>query len=235
MMFLKGQKYFFRLASILLVCLLGCGKGDGVVGKRLSGPAADSALPMRIDATMTPTITTTPQEPEQVESEKNIQERPEATELKTRLHMLSPTPTTTPVPTPTKTEETLTEKATPIVPSPTPSPVPTPLPETPGVKSKDTPAVKETAKLTTPSDKQENSKPEDTTQKEETMVSEFQKESLQQQPSQSSSAKEESSEKPSQKSTLIALYPGVATSIGFVRLNEELIPESSWMFAAHSP
>ena len=91
---------------------------------------------MRFDATMTPTITTTPQEPEQVESEKNIQERPEATELETRLHMLSPTPTTTPVPTPTNTEKILPEKATPIVPSPTPSPLPTPLPETPGAKSK---------------------------------------------------------------------------------------------------
>ncbi|MCP4402714.1 MAG: hypothetical protein GY801_36110, partial [bacterium] len=140
------------LGSIL--GLSGCGgEGDGGISDRLSGPEAVSALPMRIDATVTPTGTETPLEigatpvweatPETPDTFNSAGEEPkndaeeerDPSELETRLRLLTPSPEEVQehiTPTPSEEflkpiEETITP--TPLI-LPTPSPEPTSTPET---------------------------------------------------------------------------------------------------------
>ena len=137
-MFLREMSQFFSRKNVLgfifvlLLGLYGCGEEDGGVGERLSGPGANSALPIRVDATVTPTPTVTPQAGQA--SQEN-QESP-APETKqddpTPVSDLTPTPEeiqTTDTPTPTATDETIQQEEPPIEPSPIPTPVPTPVPE----------------------------------------------------------------------------------------------------------
>ncbi len=141
------------LGSIL--GLSGCGEeGDGGISDRLSGPEAVSALPMRIDTTVTPTGTETPLEigatpvweatPETPDTFNSAGEEPkndaeeeerDPSELETRLRLLTPSPEEVQehiTPTPSEellklSEETITP--TPLI-LPTPSTEPTSTPET---------------------------------------------------------------------------------------------------------
>ena len=137
---------FFLVISIL--CLLNaCGKDDGGgISDRLSGPEAVSALPMRVDATVTPTATGTPLEDETTLVQEEMPpamedtqdgtaeaEEHEPSELETRLRLLTPTPqelpgqdgSTSPIETPDLAEDTIMPP-TPPSSSPTPSPGLTP-------------------------------------------------------------------------------------------------------------
>ncbi len=113
----------------------GCGGGDDGIGERLSGPASDAALPIRIDATVTPTSTPTP------ESDLFPEEFPLVNE-----DQLSPTPSSeeAPIlstltrsltsPSEENAETETTEKE--LIPPPTPLSTPTP---TSTVKAQATP------------------------------------------------------------------------------------------------
>jgi hypothetical protein len=130
---------FYKLCHISIVfliglslCLHGCDEktGDGVA-ERLSGPEANSALPMRIDATVTPTVTVTPHANETTTSQQEpYLENPEpenSSELETRLNLLDAVSETPLEQAPVKHPE-LSSKAIELVVSLTPSPVPTPIP-----------------------------------------------------------------------------------------------------------
>ena len=136
---------------ILLSCVLwlnACGNGDdGGIGERLSGPEAVSALPMRIDATITPTGTATPLEnkgtplseespPLPPETDDSAAEEDEPSVLEARLKLLPPPPlelpgqtTSTPsVANLATTKVTITPTMS-INPTPSPKPTATPEPE----------------------------------------------------------------------------------------------------------
>jgi hypothetical protein len=118
---------------VLLLSLVSCGEEDGGVGERLSGPETSSVLPIRVDATVTPTITVLPptdqgnQDPQGLlvtESDPNtpllnISESPlpEEASITDRSSSLS--------------DATLQQEETPIKVTPTPSVVPTPKEEIP--------------------------------------------------------------------------------------------------------
>ena len=141
---------FLLILSGSLLCLSACGKEEsGGISERLSGPEAVSALPMRIDATVTPTATEPPSEdgttapteeivvPAEEKSEasqKSVEaEKHEPSELEIRLSLLTPTPpqelqeqTIS-----TRAEETLPPLEEAVLPTPEMSPTPkiTPTPE----------------------------------------------------------------------------------------------------------
>ncbi|GAK61181.1 hypothetical protein U27_01080 [Candidatus Vecturithrix granuli] len=120
------KRFLFCVCLLLLGYLSGCGGGDDGIGERLSGPGSDAALPIRIDATVTPTSTPTP------ESELFPEEDPpnDAASLSPTLlseeGLISPTPTSSLALSSEKDVETeLSKSALPPTPLPRPTPTPT--------------------------------------------------------------------------------------------------------------
>ena len=225
-MCLGGKKYLPGLIFMLLVlCFYGCGKGDDGSGERLSGPIADSALPMRVDVTITPPITKTPQAIETPQVEKNAQNQPKASELEARLTILMPTLDITPeVATPDPTGSTKSyQKEVLSEPSPTPLPMPTPTPEIESSASEDSlsESVNKNAVVlqeepsspqsTLQSQQKESEVEEESEVKEEKQPSPSQKDPTQQpRITQSVSIKEEKIEKPAKSPTpTVTSYDGV--------------------------
>lgn len=145
---------FFLILLSSVLWLSACGDDDGAISERLSGPEASSVLPMRIDATVTPTETESPfeneftPEPEETPEPQNMfnsvkdeqkdraePEEREASELETRLSLMTPPPEELPeriTPEPSAESSELGEETITPTPSVTPSPSPklTPASET---------------------------------------------------------------------------------------------------------
>ena len=51
---------FWMCAAVIGICLSGCGDDADTLSERVSGPASNAALPIRVDATPTPTGTASP-------------------------------------------------------------------------------------------------------------------------------------------------------------------------------
>lgn len=128
------KRFFFCSCLLLLGYLSGCGGGDDGIGERLSGPKSDAALPIRIDATVTPTSTPTsefeffPDEdppndaaqltPTPLPEEETISPTPtlslalpseEGPETELPENELTPTPSPLPTPTPTAKAQAASE------------------------------------------------------------------------------------------------------------------------------
>jgi hypothetical protein len=112
-----SKKYFSIFFVVIIFSVYGCG-GDSGVGERLSGPATNSALPIRIDATVTPTVTATP------ETEDASQENQELSLTASEQATTTPTPEQTQETTVFATETPNQQKEIASDPSPTPSPLP---------------------------------------------------------------------------------------------------------------
>lgn len=174
-LFIKVCKRFLFCVCLLLVGYLsGCGGGDDGIGERLSGPASDAALPIRIDATVTPTSTPTPESelfpeedipdaaaslsPTPLSEEELISPTPTSSLVQlseehadTELSESEASPSPLPLPTPTPTAKSRAKQEETPAPSPAPSPK----------SSKDSTEVSEENS----SDKQAKFEPEKTAQK----------------------------------------------------------------------
>lgn len=132
----KGKRFLFSMCLLLLGYLSGCGGGDNGIGERLSGPASDAALPIRIDATVTPTLTPTPESEFFPEEDLPIDEIQLSPTPLSEEEPISPTPTSSLAQSPEEDAETeLPEGELTPIPSPLPMPTPTPTP-TPAAKAK---------------------------------------------------------------------------------------------------
>ena len=121
-LYLKREAFLFFLLLIFLSFLLGCGGEGPPAADRLSGPAADEALPIRIDATVTPTFTPTP------ESENGSEDIPSVDAIQTPTIAVPDGELLTPIATPTSSEESSDPETSDDEILPDPSPVPTPTP-----------------------------------------------------------------------------------------------------------
>ncbi len=117
---------FFRKYAILWSCtavvgllLSGCGDGSDTLSERVSGPASNAALPIRVDATPTPITTVSPSltvTPTTQTPPPNVTPPPNAAQAITptpeaKETALTPKKTPTPQETPTLVEKVVSDKA----------------------------------------------------------------------------------------------------------------------------
>lgn len=108
--FISLQKpvVFWMCAAAIGICLSGCGDDADTLSERVSGPASNAALPIRVDATPTPTGTASPastatpaatQTPQPTaKTDQTATPTPDAEEILSHVKM-TPLPQETPTPT----------------------------------------------------------------------------------------------------------------------------------------
>ncbi len=124
----NNNRVFAYLFIVLLLWSAGCGSEEerNSIGERLSGPTANSALPMRVDETPTPTPTTSPQD--SANQQADAQNQP--AESEGPLDTATPTPEMTPLSSSPGDEEDegVQQDKSPVAPTPTPTSTLTPRP-----------------------------------------------------------------------------------------------------------
>ena len=128
----NSNRVFVCIVMAALFFFAGCGSEEerNNIGERLSGPAANSALPMRIDEIPTPTPTMTPQDPISHQADSIDQTQGDLSESEGSLDTPTPTPdvTQTDPPSDSDKDEDVQQEESQVAPTPTPTPTPSPTP-----------------------------------------------------------------------------------------------------------